>query len=65
MKYSAVYDEEEELAKAEPPIGEKELLQEILPLMQEYFVGEFELDEKFILYRMPNGQRFLITVREE
>ena len=57
-------DDEVELAKREPPIKEKDLLVEILPLMQEYFVGEIKLDRQAIVYRLPNGQIFCITAHQ-
>lgn len=63
MKYLVV-DDEIELAKSEPPIKEKDLLVEILPLMQEYFVGEIALKGHTISYRLPNGQTFRITAHQ-
>ena len=57
-------DDEVELAKREPPIKEKDLLVEILPLMQDYFVGEIKLDRQAIVYRLPNGQTFCITAHQ-
>ena len=63
MKYLLV-DEEVELAKSEPSIKEKDLLVEILPLMQDYFVGEIALDRQAIVYRLPNGQTFRITTHQ-
>ena len=64
MEQLRVCNEEIELAKNEPPIKESDLLLEILPLMQEYFVGDIKSDGKSILYRMPNGQSFLITAKQ-
>ena len=65
MKYMSDCDEEVELAKAEPPIRGSELLMEILPLMEDYFVGNLALEQNAIVYRMPNGQRFRITAKVE
>ena len=63
MKYLVV-DNEIELAKSEPPIKEKDLLVEILPLMQEYFVGDIAFNGHTISYRLPNGQTFRITAHQ-
>lgn len=65
MKHLLVCDDEMELAKKEPPIEGTDLLLEILPLLQEYFVGEITLEERGIVYRLPNGQSFLITAKQE
>ena len=54
-------DEEMERCIAEPPITGEDLLLEILPFMQEYFIGEIAFDNNSIIYRMPNGQRIRIT----
>lgn len=51
----------DEIAKNEPPVQAETLLEEILPLMEEYFVGEVSLVGKELVYRMPNGQSFKIT----
>lgn len=52
-----------ELAKNEPPIEAKDLLAEIEPLLDDYFVGEICLDGEGINYVMPNGQKFIITAQ--
>ena len=65
MKHATLFDEEIELAKTEAPITQAELLQEIFPLMQEYFVGQMKCDRNSILYRLPNGQCFRITAKQE
>ena len=65
MKHLEVCDEEIELAKGEPPITARDLLLEILPLLKEYFVGEFSMEECGIVYRLPNGQSFCITAKEQ
>lgn len=56
-------DDERVLARDEAPIQARDLLQEILPLMQDYFVGDITLEKDGILYRLPNGQNFLISVK--
>ena len=63
MEQVLCLEEEIEIAKAEPPIAGKQLMQELLPLMQDYFVGDMRLERGGIVYRMPNGQRFLITAQ--
>lgn len=55
---------DDELAKEEPPIKANSLLCEIMPLMEEYFIGKLSFDGQAILYRLPNGQKFKITSRE-
>ena len=65
MRHLTVCDEEVELAKGEAPIKGRDLLLEILPLIQDYFVGEAGLEKDCLVYRMPNGQKFSITAREQ
>ena len=55
---------DDELLKEEPPIEAESLLQELAPLLDEYFIGNISLDGRAIFYRMPNGQKFKITARE-
>lgn len=55
---------DDELARKEAPIEAESLLCELLPLMEEYFIGKISLEEKDLLYRMPNGQKFKITVQK-
>lgn len=52
------------VAENEPPVTGVQLLCEILPLLQDFFIGEFAFGEQGIHYRMPNGQHFYITARE-
>lgn len=40
------------------------LLEEIKPLLEDYFVGETSSADGGILYRLPNGQSFLIKAEE-
>jgi len=51
----------EEAAKGEQPITARGLLEEIMPLLDDYFVGEISLSGGSITYILPNGQKFLIT----
>lgn len=53
----------DELVKNESPIRAEELLEELLPLMEEYFIGEISLAGKELIYRMPNGQTFKIMAQ--
>lgn len=45
----------------EPPITSKELLAEIKPLLDDYFIGDIFIDKNGILYKLPNGQTFLLN----
>ncbi len=51
---------EEELAKNEPPVTGNDLLEEIRPLLDDYFIGEIFFDGNTVTYRLPNGQKFRI-----
>ncbi len=55
---------EERTAKKEPPIAADELLAEIKPLLDDYFLGEIQWDGRQITYRLPNGQVFSLTAKE-
>lgn len=52
---------DDEIAKNESPITAEELLGEIAPLIEEYFLGEVRFDGKEIVYRLPNGQKFRLS----
>ena len=65
MKHLTAVDEERELAKNEAPILAMDLIKEILPLIQDYFVGDVTLERGGIGYRMPNGQSFFITAKAQ
>ena len=54
----------EELAVNEGTICAKELLEEIEPLLREYFIGGFELTAEAIILNFKNGQKFRLTVEE-
>lgn len=51
-------------ATREGHIGEQQLLKEVLPLMEEYFVGNIVSQENNAFYQLPNGQIFKITLVE-
>lgn len=55
---------DDELARKEAPIEAESLLCELLPLMEEYFIGEISLEGNALLYRLPNGQKFRITAQK-
>ncbi len=42
----------------------EELLKEILPLIKDYFVGEFDFNGRAIVCKFENGQTFLIDIKE-
>ena len=48
----------------EERIDAKYLLMEILPLLEEYFIADFELTEDSIIWKMLNGQNFKMTIEE-
>jgi len=54
---------EEEIAKDEPSVTEEELLAEIMPLLEDYFVGEIFLQKQGITYHLPNGQNFILKAK--
>ncbi|MDE6274596.1 MAG: hypothetical protein K2L87_06075 [Clostridiales bacterium] len=52
--------EAENAAKKEEPFPASQLLQEIAPLLEDYFVGEVRCDEEGIALSFLNGQKFLL-----
>lgn len=52
------------IAKDEPSIEASSLLVELLPCMEEFFIGDISFDGQAIVYRMPNGQSFRITAHK-
>ena len=46
----------------EKNIKENDLLAEIYPLLDEYFIADFELKNECIIWRMMNDQRFKIII---
>ncbi|MGN0817788.1 MAG: hypothetical protein ACI4L9_02355 [Candidatus Coproplasma sp.] len=51
-------------AKCESKVAAAELIKEILPLLEDYFVGDFLYDGNTLTYVMPNGQRFNLKAEE-
>ena len=54
----------EQFAVSEGAISAKDLLEEVEPLLREYFIGEFELTAKAINLNFKNGQKFRLTIEE-
>ena len=63
VKHKA-FKTDDELAKEDPPIQAESLLCELMPLMEEYFIGNLSFDGQAISYRLPNGQKFKISAKE-
>ena len=57
------FDNCEETAVVPSSVGVAELLEEIMLLFKDYFVGEITLSEKGIEYRLENGQSFIISIQ--
>ena len=55
---------ENETAKKEPPVAAKNLLEEIYPLLGDYFEGDISMESRGIFYSMPNGQKFILKFEE-
>ena len=51
-------------AMLEENVYSKDLLAEILPLLKEYFIADFELTKDDIILKMLNGQKFRMTIEE-
>ncbi|MDE6586259.1 MAG: hypothetical protein K2K80_06240 [Clostridia bacterium] len=49
----------------EPPVKAEELLEEIKPLFDDYFVGEISFDGESLFYLLPNGQKFKLKIEEK
>ena len=48
----------------EEGIDANDLLMEVLPLLEEYFIADFELTKDSIIWKMLNGQKFKMTIEE-
>lgn len=64
MKNLSLNYTQEKEAKNEPPVTACDLLAEIMPLLKDYFIGQFSLDGEGIKYTLLNGQRFKIFATE-
>lgn len=52
-------------ARDESPITGAQLMAEIAPLVEEYFIGKVVSSDGSVLYTLPNGQKFRLTAKEE
>lgn len=64
MKNLSLNYTEDETAKKESPIKASDLLAEIIPLLKDYFIGQFTFDGDSITYALLNGQKFIIAATE-
>lgn len=55
---------QDETLRNEPPINASDLLAEIIPLLEDYFVGQITFDGENITYTLLNGQKFTISATE-
>lgn len=62
-KLSLNYTQDETL-RNEPPINASDLLAVIIPLLEDYFVGQITFDGDSITYALLNGQKFTISAIE-
>ena len=51
----------DEFLQNEPQIEGNELLQEIAPILRDYFEGDINVYSFGMIYRMPNGQKYVIN----
>lgn len=51
-------------AVLEKTIYSKDLLVEILPLLKEYFIADFDITQEKIIIYMLNNQKFELTIKE-
>lgn len=57
---SVLYEE----LKNEPPFKGEEFAEEIAPLLDDYFEGEFKFDGKAVVCKFANGQTFHLKAEE-
>ena len=62
MKNLSLNYTQDETLRNEPPINASDLLAEIFPLLEDYFVGQITFDGDSITYALINGQKFTISV---
>ena len=55
---------QDETLRNEPPINASDLLAEIIPLLEDFFVGQITFDGDNITYTLLNGQKFAISATE-
>ena len=49
-----IFNTDDELLKEEPHVKAESILEEILPFLKEYFIGEISFDWQAVFYRLPN-----------
>ncbi|MGN1103964.1 MAG: hypothetical protein ACI4QI_03730 [Candidatus Coproplasma sp.] len=64
MKNLSLKYTQDEILRNEPQINAGDLLAEIIPLLKDYFIGQFTLDGDGITYALLNGQKFTISATE-
>lgn len=64
MKNLSLNYTQDETLRNEPPINASDLLAEIIPLLKDYFVGQFTIDGDNITYVLLNGQKFILSATE-
>lgn len=52
---------EESFAENEPPVQPADFIEEIAPLIEEYFIGEVTFEGNLLRYCLPNGGIIKIT----
>ncbi|MDE6474549.1 MAG: hypothetical protein K2L70_05570 [Clostridia bacterium] len=65
--YKEITEEENQAilsAKEEKRIYAKDILFEILPLLEEYFISNFEMKDECLKMAMLNNQKFALYVEE-
>ncbi|HBN12360.1 MAG TPA: hypothetical protein DD415_01950 [Clostridiales bacterium] len=53
-----------QMAAAEGKFTNQSVIEELEPLLKEYFIGKFELSDEKIILEFKNGQKFCLTVSE-
>ncbi|MGN0768732.1 MAG: hypothetical protein ACI4M8_05160 [Christensenellales bacterium] len=53
-----------EAAENESRFSSRDLSEELLPLLDDYFVGDFHLKDDGIVASFLNGQQFILSVNE-
>lgn len=64
MIFTEEHDELYAIAKGEPPFPAEELLQELSPLLEDYFIAAIKTETNAIEMIFPNGQKFRLTAEE-
>lgn len=54
----------EDIYAVKETINSLQLLQEIVPLLKEYFIGDFEVENNALNLNFKNGQTFKLKIAE-